>query len=126
MLDKIKYVIGDLWYEQRSTFWLLLLSFILVIFIIIFVLTTTANAESFDTCIAKCKTDVMYIDECIKDERRFWEPTVSDINLKHSCLDLIRNERFACRSICEKNEAQKSYAVDYYDKNVRHFPETIQ
>ena len=126
MVNKIKYVFKVLWYEQRSTFWLLFASFILVVFIVVFVLADVAKAESFETCIAKCKTDVMYIDECIKDERRFWESNTSDINLKHACLDLIRNERFACRSICEKNEAQKPYAVNYYDKNVRHFPETIE
>jgi hypothetical protein len=126
MLVLIKYIFKYLRKDQPITFWLLVASFIIVVFMVVFVLCTTdASAETFNTCIAKCKMDVMYIDECVEDERSYWETNTPDINLKHACMDLIRNERLNCRSICEYDLASKySYAPEYYDTHVKGFPAT--
>ena len=85
---------------------------------------TSSGQTTFDICTAECKTDVMYIDECIEDERKFWNPKVSDINLKHACMDLIRNKRLECYSDCEKEFVKYNHAVEYYDKEVKNFPIT--
>lgn len=114
MLQQIKYVLNNLW--------LLFASFLIVVFVLS---TIDASAETFNACIAKCKSDVIYIDECIEDERAYWEPSTPDINFKHACIDLIRNERLNCRSQCEKDLASKySYAPEYYDTHVKGFPTT--
>lgn len=95
-----------------------------VIFIVLLVLTTTGvSAESFPTCIARCKADVMNIDECMQDEKIHWEANTST-NFKHACRDIIRNERFECRGLCEKNRAEQNRAAQYFDSDVRHFPLT--
>ena len=65
----------------------------------------------------------MSIDECMQDEKIHWEARPST-NFKRSCMDLIRNERFECRGLCEKNRAEKNRAAQYFDRDVRHFPLT--
>jgi len=85
---------------------------------------TCADAESFQLCIAKCDTDVMYIDDCIEDERKYWQPLPSEHMLRRSCMDLIRNERLNCHTDCEKNLPQQNTSIAYFDKEVRNFPIT--
>ena len=116
----VKTILNYLWNEERRVFYLFVASLAIVIFIIIF--ATTSHAESFKVCTARCKADVMDIEQCIKDERHHWDAHVSDLSLKHSCLDLIRNERLNCYANCEKERFQNQSAINFYDTNVKNFP----
>ena len=67
---------------------------IIVCMIIILVWAAIGHSvETFGTCVAKCRTDIMYVHECVEDERGYWEGNVPDTRLKNACIDLIRNER---------------------------------
>lgn len=119
-VQNLKYIFSFLWNEARIVLYLLLASLAIVIFMIIFV--TTSDAASFKLCTARCAADVMDIEQCIEDEREHWDAHVSDRSLKHSCQDLIRNERLNCYADCEKQRFQNQSAINFYDTNVKNFP----
>ena len=101
-------------------------SICIILFSFIFFIPSL-QAESFDTCVARCKGDVLYMSDCMDDEQEYWDIDLSKKHLRRVCLDLIRNERLYCIGECAKKEAKKnSPAVNFYDKHVRHFPETIE
>jgi hypothetical protein len=117
---RMKIILNYLWNEARGVLYLLLASLAIVIFMIIF--ATTSHAESFEVCTARCKADVMDINQCIEDERQHWDTHVSKLALKNACMDLIRNEKLNCHSDCEKERYQNEAAMHFYDINVKNFP----
>jgi hypothetical protein len=91
---------------------------------VIFVLTTTsASAATLDTCITRCKADVLDLDQCIHDEKNHWDARPST-NFKHACMDLIRNQKLNCEMDCDRDHLSRNAAVNYYESDVRHFPLT--
>jgi len=107
-------------FKNKLIFWFIVEALIIVT---ILIWVTTSNAETFGTCVAKCKFDVMYIDDCIEEERAYWETDVSEKILRNSCIDLIRNERLDCYSECAKQEvAIYNSAIDYWEMDVKNFP----
>ena len=110
----------------RFIFWILLTLFAIVVFIIIY--TQSCNAETysqeFGMCVSRCKASAINLDECIKDEKKYWDTNHSDVNFKYACMDLIRNEKLSCYSDCVKSEEQrnKEESVTYYEHEVQEFP----
>ena len=121
MLKKICYVFKFIWNDESLKYYLFI-SAIIIICTILYV--SFSHAETFDTCVVECKTDVMYISECIEDERNYWYSNKSDSTHRRTCIDLIRNEREDCYSLCAKEEVKINYPVDFYDIHVKNFPNT--
>ncbi len=86
---------------------LLIITFLIWIFA--FIRISNADAE-YDTCIARCKADVMQVHECIADERQYWEngQHIPEKLLAQDCSDKIRNERQMCYAECGKEESEKA------------------
>lgn len=122
MFTKIKNVFQVLWQrERRLVFWLLVASLIIVIFMMIFY-ATSARADSFDICVAECISDVMQVEDCIWDEKAYWDISKSsEFQLRRSCQELIRNERDYCTGGCAKKATNS--LLEYYDKEVKNFPD---
>ena len=104
----------------------IILSIVILMIVFLILAAIDSSAEVFGTCVAKCKADVMYVHECIEDEQGYWGDSIPDAKLKNACIDLIRNERIDCYSLCAKKEVKNNYAVDYYYIHVKNFPDTNQ
>jgi hypothetical protein len=80
--------------------WILIV--ILTLVIIILISYDAHSAESVEMCKQRCKSDVMQVEDCIADEKEFWETeNTSDWIIMISCKDLIRNEKLQCIKDCE-------------------------
>jgi len=87
-------------------------------------LSNKASAVTLGKCVAECQTDVMYVSECIAEEKSYWDldSEISEKDLKQACIDLIRNERLRCYSVCIRDQVESDRAVIFYDTEVRFFP----
>lgn len=119
MVENFKYVINYIWRDKflRHT---LGGSLIIVIFMVIY--ASSCQADSFDKCVTECIFDVIQIEDCIWDEKQYWDSIQSSgYQIKKSCQELIRNERDYCIGDCAR-EANNSL-LQYYDKEVKNFPD---
>ena len=103
---------------------------IIISVISVFIITLTCFLENghsmtFGSCVSECQTDVMYVSDCMQDEQNYWDADISKRDLKQACIELIRNERIDCYSICGKQEAQNNSAAfvyEFYDTQIQFFP----
>jgi hypothetical protein len=98
----------------------------LVIFLLfLFYMIKSADAMVFGQCVSECQSDVMYISDCMDDEQGYWDLYISSRDLRRSCIDLIRNERIQCYSMCAKKEAEANSAAfiyEFYEAEIQSFP----
>ncbi len=118
-MENFKYVISYIWNDKFLRY-CLGASLIIVIFMIFY--ASTAKADSYNKCIAECIVDTTYLQDCILDEKQFWDSgNASTYRIKRSCRDLIRNEREYCYEECTH---QTNWLLKYYDNEVKNFSET--
>jgi hypothetical protein len=94
-----------------------------------FIATAHADDKSYSRCVAECQTDVMNLEQCIKDEKDYWDSKQTSYGaLRLSCKQLIQNEKLDCKIDCVVEEIKKEKpsqrAVEFWDKNVKNFPDT--
>jgi hypothetical protein len=85
-----------------------------------------ANISEVEICILKCKYDTMDINQCIEDKENYWDTTQSYNQIRRACIDLIRNERLYCESGCYKKDVLLHRTLNFYDTQVKNFPEVNQ
>jgi hypothetical protein len=59
-----------------------------------------AKADSIDTCIQNCLSDVISVESCTKEEKNYWDTQKNFNNYVKSCEQLIKNEREYCVQDC--------------------------
>jgi len=65
----------------------------------------------------------MDVNQCVEDEKDYWDTTQSHEQIRRACMDLIRNERLYCESECYKEDILMQRTLNFYDREVKNFPE---
>lgn len=76
-----------------------------IIILTLILLSLSVPVMSANKCIQECKADVMDIQQCIEEEKSFWEAKdLPDWHFKIVCKDLIRQEKLNCYAECRKEK----------------------
>ena len=114
--------------QTRTVAIISLLSIFIFLFISSFTLSH-ADDKSYSNCVAECKEDIMDLEKCIKEEKDYWDSQQTSYgDLRISCKQLIQNEKLNCKIDCLveeiKSKNPSNRAVEFYEKNVKNFPNT--
>ena len=85
-----------------------------------------AGEQDYKTCVSQCYLDLPNIEECITDEKLYWNTeNTTDLQIKRNCRDMISYEKIDCRINCATAGIEiEDVAVKYYDTDVKNFPLT--
>jgi len=102
---------------------------ILSLYYAIFI-TTSARADDKEylICVHTCYLDLPKLEPCIEQEKKYWEPiNVSDKQFEKTCKRIISGEKIECQVNCVVEQIKfVDRAVEYYNKEVKNFPNSNQ
>ena len=112
--------------KKLSMIIIIIVVFLALAVIIGFIKAAHGSDQDYQICVNTCLLDLPSIEECMVDERSFWNTeNTSDLQIKRSCKDLIRYEKIDCQINCATAGIEiEDVAVKYYDTDVKNFPLT--
>lgn len=82
----------------------------LIILLFLIVFPINVEADSLDSCIQACISDVISIESCMKEEKNYWDAPKS-FNYKRACRELIKNEREYCIQDCYNGALEDEFSL---------------
>lgn len=91
-----------------------------------FVSVARGSDGDYQICVNRCYLDLPKIEECISDEREYWEMNnTTDLQIKKDCQHMIKNKKVDCQINCVVAKIRfADEATVYYDTDVKNFPLT--
>ena len=112
---------------------LIIIAILLGLFLIVGVFNANmshAKSDQFSVCYHRCLLDVPTVEECIDSEDDFWDYGQNKKKkIRRECIAIVRDEKFNCRLDCytqsiKSENIMQQRAVEFWDREVRSFPET--